>query len=165
MHGNIANIRGSSRVSTGDALCPLHIYLLALEYRQVTAEQTAGTPAIVKWFNPTKGFGFVTAGDARSDALLHASVLAKLGRRWLQEGTKVEVILEEGPKGLVVSELISIDDSAFPEEDLSGVDWIEAEVKFFNFSKGYGFAVVTLGNAEEQDVFGPFDKLPPELSQ
>jgi len=119
----------------------------------VTAEQTAGTPAIVKWFNPTKGFGFVTAGDARSDALLHASVLAKLGRRWLQEGTKVEVILEEGPKGLVVSELISIDDSAFPEEDLSGVDWIEAEVKFFNFSKGYGFAVVTLGNAEEQDVF------------
>ena len=55
----------------------------------MVAHQTAGTPAIVKWFNPTKGFGFVTPKEAGSDALLHASVLAKRGKRWLQEGTHV----------------------------------------------------------------------------
>ena len=67
-------------------------------------EQSAGVSATVKWFNPTKGFGFVTALDTPRDALLHASVLAKQGKRWLPEGTEVEVIFDEGPKGLVVSE-------------------------------------------------------------
>lgn len=77
----------------------------------MVAHQTAGTPAIVKWFNPTKGFGFVTPKEAGSDALLHASVLAKRGKRWLQEGTHVEVLIEEGPKGLVVSELLTIEEN------------------------------------------------------
>ena len=117
------------------------------------AEQTAGIPAVVKWFNPTKGFGFVTPGDAKSDALLHASVLAKQGKRWLQEGTRVEVVLEEGPKGLVVAELLAIEESEDQSDDDSGVDWVEAEVKFFNFAKGYGFAVVDQETPNSQDVF------------
>lgn len=119
----------------------------------MVAEQTAGTPAVVKWFNPTKGFGFVTPSEAQSDALLHASVLAKRGKRWLQEGTRVEVVLEQGPKGLVVSELLTIEETETADDDLEGGDWIDAEVKFFNFAKGYGFAVVTDGPEGTQDVF------------
>ena len=52
-------------------------------------EQSAGVSATVKWFNPTKGFGFVTALDTPRDALLHASVLAKQGKRWLPEGAEL----------------------------------------------------------------------------
>lgn len=117
------------------------------------AEQSAGVAATVKWFNPTKGFGFVTAGEQSRDALLHASVLAKRGKRWLPEGTRVEVLLDEGPKGLVVSELLEIEEPMIAEDELDESDWVSVEVKFFNFSKGYGFAVVEEGPSGGQDVF------------
>lgn len=117
------------------------------------AEQSAGVLATVKWFNPTKGFGFVTAGEENRDALLHASVLAKQGKRWLPEGTRVEVLLDEGPKGLVVSELLEIEEPNLSDDDVSPSEWVPVEVKFFNFSKGYGFAVIAEGAASGQDVF------------
>ncbi|MEC7139830.1 MAG: cold shock domain-containing protein [Pseudomonadota bacterium] len=107
----------------------------------------------MKWFNPTKGFGFVTALDTPRDALLHASVLAKQGQRWLPEGTEVEVIIDEGPKGLVVSELLEFQEPQEPDNADSDADWIEAEVKFFNFSKGYGFAMICGTDGETEDVF------------
>ena len=119
----------------------------------MVAHQTAGTPAIVKWFNPTKGFGFVTPKEAGSDALLHASVLAKRGKRWLQEGTHVEVLIEEGPKGLVVSELLTIEETELETDAADAGDWVDAEVKFFNSAKGYGFAVVEETSEGAQDVF------------
>ena len=116
-------------------------------------EQSSGVSATVKWFNPTKGFGFVTALDTPRDALLHASVLAKQGKRWLPEGTEVEVIIDEGPKGLVVSELLEFQEPQEPDNADSDADWIEAEVKFFNFSKGYGFAMIFGTDGETEDVF------------
>ena len=116
-------------------------------------EQSSGVSATVKWFNPTKGFGFVTALDTPRDALLHASVLAKQGKRWLPEGTEVEVIIDEGPKGLVVSELLEFQEPQEPENADSDADWIEAEVKFFNFSKGYGFAMIFGTDGVTEDVF------------
>ena len=116
-------------------------------------EQSSGVSATVKWFNPTKGFGFVTALDTPRDALLHASVLAKQGKRWLPEGTEVEVIIDEGPKGLVVSELLEFQEPQEPDNADSDADWIEAEVKFFNFSKGYGFAMIFGADGETEDVF------------
>ena len=116
-------------------------------------EQSAGVSATVKWFNPTKGFGFVTALDTPRDALLHASVLAKQGKRWLPEGTEVEVIIDEGPKGLVVSELLEFQEPQEHDNADSDADWIEAEVKFFNFSKGYGFAMIFGTDGVTEDVF------------
>ena len=116
-------------------------------------EQSSGVSATVKWFNPTKGFGFVTALDTPRDALLHASVLAKQGKRWLPEGTEVEVIIDEGPKGLVVSELLEFQEPQEPDNADADADWIEAEVKFFNFSKGYGFAMIFGTDGETEDVF------------
>jgi CspA family cold shock protein len=116
-------------------------------------EQSAGVSATVKWFNPTKGFGFVTALDTPRDALLHASVLAKQGKRWLPEGTEVEVIIDEGPKGLVVSELLEFQEPEEAKAADDGSEWIEAEVKFFNFSKGYGFAMLADAEGEAEDVF------------
>jgi len=57
---------------------------------------SAGT---VKWFNESKGFGFITPDDGGSDVFVHHSEIAGEGYRSLQEGKKVEYEVGEGRKG------------------------------------------------------------------
>ena len=52
----------------------------------------------VKWFNDTKGYGFIRAEDA-SDIFVHHSEIRAEGFRTLKEGQKVEYDLTQGPKG------------------------------------------------------------------
>jgi CspA family cold shock protein len=59
----------------------------------------------VKWFNPTKGFGFVTPDDGGEELFLHRSVLEQVGLRDLAEGTRVRVQTSQGTKGPQVSTL------------------------------------------------------------
>ncbi len=53
----------------------------------------------VKWFNDSKGFGFIqrSSGD---DVFVHFSAIQSDGYRSLQEGSEVEFDVEQGPKGL-----------------------------------------------------------------
>ena len=53
----------------------------------------------VKWFNPSKGFGFIEREDKEKDAFVHASAVKAAGMRYLNEGDKLEFTLEDGPKG------------------------------------------------------------------
>jgi len=53
----------------------------------------------VKWFNGTKGFGFITCDDG-TDAFVHYSDIAGDGFRSLDEGQDVEFDVQQGPKGL-----------------------------------------------------------------
>jgi CspA family cold shock protein len=55
--------------------------------------------AVVKWFNPEKGFGFVSVGDGGKDVFVHASVLQQAGMRDLAEGQRVSMRVVEGMKG------------------------------------------------------------------
>jgi len=55
---------------------------------------------VVKWFNATKGYGFIGRDDGESDVFVHFSSLQMDGFRKLEEGQKVEFAVEEGPKGL-----------------------------------------------------------------
>ena len=64
-----------------------------------------GSLGTVKWFNPTKGFGFVTPDDGDEELFLHRSVLEQAGLRDLAEGTRVRVQTSEGTKGPQVSAL------------------------------------------------------------
>src|SRR5438128_2437198 len=66
--------------------------------------------AIVKWFNPEKGFGFVTIVGA-PDAFLHVRILEAAGHSSLPEGTRVKVRIGPGQKGPQVSEVIEVDKS------------------------------------------------------
>lgn len=53
----------------------------------------------VKWFNATKGFGFVTPDDGGADLFVHFSAIEGSGYRELTEGQRVHFESEQGPKG------------------------------------------------------------------
>ena len=53
----------------------------------------------VKWFNDSKGFGFITPDDGSTDVFAHFSASASEGFRSLAEGQHVTYDVESGPKG------------------------------------------------------------------
>lgn len=119
--------------------------------REVVAE--------VKWYNPTKGFGFVQLSDGSPDAFLHASVVERTGRQGLPDGTRIVCDLVEGRKGLQVSHIHRIEKLGSGSSrgggygDPQGGDGgttVEGTVKFFNEVKGYGFIASDGGG---KDVF------------
>ncbi len=67
--------------------------------------------ATVKWFNPTKGFGFVSPEDGSPDAFLHVSAVQAAGYDALDEGTTISCDLARGPKGPQVASIHSVDAS------------------------------------------------------
>ena len=54
----------------------------------------------VKWFNDSKGFGFITPSDGSSDVFVHHNAIQASGFKSLAEGQKVTYDVENGPKGL-----------------------------------------------------------------
>jgi len=64
----------------------------------------------VKWFNPTKGFGFIEPEEGGNDAFVHISAVQKAGMDTLREGQKVEFELVPGDGGRSSAEnLVAID--------------------------------------------------------
>lgn len=57
------------------------------------------TTGTVKWFNATKGFGFITPDSGGKDVFVHHSAIAGTGYRELAEGQRVEFESENAPKG------------------------------------------------------------------
>ncbi|NNE82832.1 MAG: cold shock domain-containing protein [Alphaproteobacteria bacterium] len=103
------------------------------------------TSAIVKWFNPIKGYGFVQPNDGTGDAFVHVSVLEAAGHRDLPDGAAVECEISDGAKGPTVTTIFSV---TLPEGGVEAAEvaepdgpLIEGVVKFFDANKGYGFVV------------------------
>jgi CspA family cold shock protein len=67
-------------------------------------ERTIGT---VKWFNGSKGYGFISREDG-PDVFVHYSAIQTDGFRNLTEGQKVEFTIENGPKGLQASNVLPL---------------------------------------------------------
>ena len=59
----------------------------------------------VKWFNDSKGFGFITPADGSADVFAHFSAIQSSGFKSLAEGQSVSFDVTNGPKGLQASNI------------------------------------------------------------
>ena len=75
--------------------------------RQLTGEKATGT---VKFFNATKGFGFITRDDGQPDAFVHISAMQRAGIASLQEGDRLEFELEVDRRGKTAAVNLSTSD-------------------------------------------------------
>jgi CspA family cold shock protein len=115
----------------------------------------------VKWFDPTKGFGFVVADEGGPDILLHANVLRNYGQSSVADGAGIEVIAQSTPRGEQAIEVVRIeplageapegnDKSTFAEPVDLSLPLQPARVKWFDKAKGFGFANIF---ERPEDVF------------
>lgn len=104
--------------------------------------------AVVKWFNPVKGFGFVAVNGYKDDAFLHISVLSKTGHNSLYPNTKITCDIVESDRGILVVNVSKIEEN----EQSPKNDEIVGTIKFFNYAKGFGF--VTPDNGGEDIYLG-----------
>ena len=68
--------------------------------------RTTGT---VKWFNETKGFGFITPEDGSKDCFVHHTAIQGNGFKTLKEGDRVEFDMVEEPKGPKAQQVTRLD--------------------------------------------------------
>ena len=105
--------------------------------------------AKVKWFNASKGFGFVTLADGSQDAFLPMAILRRAGYEDVREGASITCEISAGAKGPLVTTVLNVDSSTAvaPQSGSGGVDrhgprpstTMEGAVKWFEPGKGYGF--------------------------
>jgi CspA family cold shock protein len=105
---------------------------------------------VIKWFDVSKGFGFIIPDNGMADILLHVTCLRRDGFQTAYEGARVVVEVLPRPKGLQAFRVLSMDDSTaihpaqmpLPRTHVtvtptSGLE--RAQVKWFNRLRGFGF--------------------------
>lgn len=136
----------SEDLSTGSDAQPLAVYEMS---------------GVVKWFDATKGFGFLVPDQGGEDVMLHVTCLRRDGFQTAFEGSRVVCEVVNRPQGLQALRVISMDHSkamqpavpvshkAIPSNE-TNTPLSKAVVKWFNRVKGFGF--LTLGDGEP-DIF------------
>src|SRR5437763_11409967 len=117
------------------------------------ADETANVielAGMIKWFDVSKGYGFIVPDDGRPDILLHVTCLRRDGFQVAYEGARVVCEVLQRPRGLQAFRILSMDEStavhpaqmAPPRTHVtvtatSGLE--RAQVKWFNRLRGFGF--------------------------
>ncbi len=120
-----------------------------IDQPQDEEEETFTLKGIVKWFDPTKGYGFIVPDNpnGEGDVLIHSSCLKAAGRETAREGATIECEVIRRNKGLQALKLLDIDESTATPliaqtpiiSQTPAGDFARAEVKWFNRAKGFGF--------------------------
>ncbi len=118
--------------------------------------------ATVKWFNPSKGFGFVAVSDG-SEAFLHMSALEAAGLPAPREGAVLKCEVGAGKKGPQVTRVLEVTGGDAPPSRapsmtprpidaalLANTIEVEGTVKWFSPERGYGFVTADDG---DKDIF------------
>ncbi|MEC9369412.1 MAG: cold-shock protein [Pseudomonadota bacterium] len=114
----------------------------------------------MKWFDASKGYGFIIPDDGKTDILLHVTCLRRDGYQTAYEGAKVVCEVLRRPKGLQALRILSMDESTavspsmLPQRThvtvVAESDFERAIVKWFNRVRGFGF--LTRGE-DSEDIF------------
>jgi len=116
----------------------------------------------VKWFDSVKGFGFILPDAGGPDILLHANVLRSYGQSAVADGARIEVTVQQTPRGLQAAEVLLIVPPPLPPttemeeiahlslDDIAAMPLEPARMKWFDRVRGFGFANVY---GAEGDVF------------
>jgi CspA family cold shock protein len=114
----------------------------------------------IKWFDASKGYGFLVPDNGLEDVLLHVTVLRAGGYQTAHEGARIHCSVLRRPKGLQAFQILSMDESTSIHPSMlpprthvivtPESDWQRAMVKWFNRVRGFGF--LTRGEGTE-DIF------------
>ncbi|WP_371155365.1 cold-shock protein [Jannaschia sp. 2305UL9-9] len=117
----------------------------------------------VKWFDVSRGFGFVVSEQTDRDVLLHVNVLRNFGQSSVADGSPIELRVQTSDRGLQATEVLNIqapepvESASFGQETPEylqpvpeGLAYLPARIKWFDKAKGFGFA-----NAfgDDDDIF------------
>jgi CspA family cold shock protein len=126
-----------------------------------TAESIVELSGVIKWFDVSKGYGFIVPDNGMADVLLHVTCLRSGGFQTAHEGARIVCEVLQRPRGLQAFRVLSVDESTavhpatmpLPRTHVSvtptsGLE--RAQVKWFNRLRGFGF--LTRGEGTE-DIF------------
>ncbi|WP_422631763.1 cold-shock protein [Pseudokineococcus basanitobsidens] len=105
----------------------------------VAVDAALGALGSVTWFEPTKGYGFLTPDDGGAELFVHGSAVVTGGV--LLEGQRVAYLVGEGEKGPQAEHVLALAASAAPTAALEGprADGADGTVSWFDEGKGFGF--------------------------
>lgn len=118
--------------------------------KAIESAQEQSSPDVVrlhlKWFNGTKGFGFLVPEDQSFDAFLHITTLQKAGLHFIGEGAILDCEIIDGPKGKQVKDITEVietgDINMMPEANSEdGTVTMGGIVKWYKPEKGFGFII------------------------
>jgi len=128
---------------------------------QVAADATL-VEGTLKWFDPSKGYGFLVPDNGGVDILIHHSTLRRGGHDILYPGARVKGTVVEREQGLQADSIVAVDNSnaqmpqatSRPTALLASIENVsefqKAHVKWFNRIRGFGFVNIEGGS---DDIF------------